>query len=970
LFYDSNNTGFYVDPASTSKLSVLQVSTINDAATNGSRGTIFMDGNFHIDAKGSYDIFANYYSGRRFRTFSGSQVESFRTDTDGIVYAYSQLRTPLIYDHNDTAYFLNPNATGGSGKIAGYLADKNDNKAQHWKHSQSNFVDGTLITTDINSSVTSGASFVMEVTGKSYSANAPFSFMVQGYLYNNTIISTSGVNNGDLRLTYVKVFNNNGTLGFWFPRISYWNSFNVYVREAGGTGDGRNCCTGISNSAEPTASNITKKVQINLIQSALYSTNTNAGNFYAQTYYDSNNTGYYANLDNNGVSIKYNKAIDNALGNILDQDGSNNYLKGGNGGSSTLYIQAANVIANTNVRGTIFYDYSNTGYYVDPNSGGFVLAGGTNNRVTFSTNDSGYKVSNAEGQGSFDLRLGAAWGRVGIYNSGVLNVMSDSTSGIEFIIDNTSYGTLNTDYLSHTSDIRSQLFYDTNDTGYYLNPNNASNLKTLTLDNGGANGTGAGLTVNGSGDIDLMSGGSVFFGSYSYSGGTYIRGYESASGFQFIVNGTMRSVIESTQLTHSSSIRSPIFYDTDNTAYYVDFASTGVSANLNGRIQVGTFSNSQNNSGEAWIGRASDRSQGCLSVQLGSGSGRKFEVVDSGWTTVEFEANDSGDATAHVSMRAQVFYDRTNTSYYIDPNSGGASIYVAGNAYLGRHLDALNAWDGSGNNRKALFLGWYSDKVILGNNDDGAHDTAYNYNDDVVFSTNPFYSYMDVTSRTAVRAPIYYDNNNTGYYSDNASTSRFNLIHSNDYKTEAGDGRGIGFWNGAGGSSYSIFMSSAGNGTYGGRVGGETTSDYNMYFRMGGGTNRGWVFTNGAANPVAGIDASGNFRAEGNVVAYSASDRKLKDNIKPIEHALDKVCALNGYTFIWNDQQTIHEVGKADVGVIAQEVIEQFPEVCKEKTTAEGDTHLGVDYERLVPALIGAIRELKDEIESLKEKLQ
>jgi hypothetical protein len=164
-------------------------------------------------------------------------------------------------------------------------------------------------------------------------------------------------------------------------------------------------------------------------------------------------------------------------------------------------------------------------------------------------------------------------------------------------------------------------------------------------------------------------------------------------------------------------------------------------------------------------------------------------------------------------------------------------------------------------------------------------------------------------------------------------------------------------------------MSETGNSTYGGRVNNETTSDYNMYFKMQAGTNRGFVFRS-ASNNVAGIDASGNFRAEGNVIAYASSDRKLKDNIKPIENALDKVCALNGYEFEWNDKQTIHPTGKSDVGVIAQEVIEQFPQICREKTTAEGDTHLGVDYERLVPALIGAIRELKDEIDSLKEKLK
>ena len=61
------------------------------------------------------------------------------------------------------------------------------------------------------------------------------------------------------------------------------------------------------------------------------------------------------------------------------------------------------------------------------------------------------------------------------------------------------------------------------------------------------------------------------------------------------------------------------------------------------------------------------------------------------------------------------------------------------------------------------------------------------------------------------------------------------------YKVDSGDGFGLRFWNGS--SSYSIYMSTAANATYGGEL--VTTSDYNMYFVMSGGDNRGFVFCNG-----------------------------------------------------------------------------------------------------------------------------
>ena len=69
------------------------------------------------------------------------------------------------------------------------------------------------------------------------------------------------------------------------------------------------------------------------------------------------------------------------------------------------------------------------------------------------------------------------------------------------------------------------------------------------------------------------------------------------------------------------------------------------------------------------------------------------------------------------------------------------------------------------------------------------------------------------------------------------------------YKLTAAVGNGVRFWNGA--SAYSIYMSSVADGSYGGRI--DTASDYNMYFVMAGGTNRGFQFCDGLKNPYACI---------------------------------------------------------------------------------------------------------------------
>ena len=84
-------------------------------------------------------------------------------------------------------------------------------------------------------------------------------------------------------------------------------------------------------------------------------------------------------------------------------------------------------------------------------------------------------------------------------------------------------------------------------------------------------------------------------------------------------------------------------------------------------------------------------------------------------------------------------------------------------------------------------------------------------------------------------------------------------LRAKSFHVQAADGEGLYFWNGD--SSYSISMGSS---AWGGRQSGESTSDYNMYFKMSGGNNRGFVFKNGSTN-VAGIDAGGTLRTSGNV---------------------------------------------------------------------------------------------------------
>ena len=104
-----------------------------------------------------------------------------------------------------------------------------------------------------------------------------------------------------------------------------------------------------------------------------------------------------------------------------------------------------------------------------------------------------------------------------------------------------------------------------------------------------------------------------------------------------------------------------------------------------------------------------------------------------------------------------------------------------------------------------------------------------------------------------------------------------------------------------------------------------------------------------------GNNLSGAFTATGNITAFS--DARLKDNVETIEGALDKVSQMRGVTY--NYKSDLND-GQRGTGVIAQEMQQVMPEVVQ-----EGE-YLSVAYGNIVGVLIESIKELKTQIEELK----
>jgi len=104
----------------------------------------------------------------------------------------------------------------------------------------------------------------------------------------------------------------------------------------------------------------------------------------------------------------------------------------------------------------------------------------------------------------------------------------------------------------------------------------------------------------------------------------------------------------------------------------------------------------------------------------------------------------------------------------------------------------------------------------------------------------------------------------------------------------------------------------------------------------------------------------------GDVIAYgSPSDKRLKENIKPIESALDKAMKLQGVTFDWKESDSLLNI-KEDIGFIAQDVQKVVPKLVRENK----DGMLSMRHQGITPILLEAIKELKAEIEDLKKKIK
>ena len=313
----------------------------------------------------------------------------------------------------------------------------------------------------------------------------------------------------------------------------------------------------------------------------------------------------------------------------------------------------------------------------------------------------------------------------------------------------------------------------------------------------------------------------------SYQGGTaptfqtWEHALSSGSGHQ-----TKTGILQS-----NASLRAPIFYDSNDTSYYVDAGST---TQLN-HLSVNSTFKSRNFTAGSLGYQLENRSAGGATFRF---DGDTFIFYGGGGVGNVFEMNQNGDLTARTSLHAPIFYDSDNTGYYVNPAStsslneltvngtiagnisgnantldninstsflrsdagdsfsgtlvGGAQRMMEPNDYgkgvYGKYSSTKfqhvwgmgSSWhlDASGSDLGNFYgLAYTHSNVGTGSQSGFSHQTLFVTGGQVkTWIGSGVRTVGDLISDTSVKAPIFYDSNNTGYYLNPASTSNLNVL--------------------------------------------------------------------------------------------------------------------------------------------------------------------------------------------------
>jgi hypothetical protein len=978
IFYDANNTAYFIDAASESAINTLRTAgsvviggnfTNNGYNSVGSTRLLFGGGNEPNDyfiGTNLENYGGNYtkldlrwhtgirmgaqanYGGIRFYDSEDLGTQVFAINKDG---AYAQanqsMRAPIFYDLDNTAYFVDPNA--GSNVLGDFKVNQNG-------------INGIqLISTTGTQSL----------------------WIRTGY---------DGAPTPSVSATNVQFQSSGSSAG----TFTFWSGNTLALTITGDYAQG-------------------------------------AGSLRAPIFYDSDNTGFFWNPNTSSAHR------------LQTPSG---YLDLGPMNASFCHFQTdrPQFYFGQDIHADgIYYDYDNTGYYVDPASttnlnilnvvGGNVVKGdGSQGRSTSSSNmnsladPSGfYFYDNPTGAPTAEWYnwincIGNSWGGTDRYGFQIAHKFWDENGVYIRRVQSGGWNTWRRLFHEGSVDVRSPIFYDINDTAYFTNMagRRDTNINGFTartkmtlgltskyqLDRADFTGDGnywIGSMGWGTTDMNTVGDwGSGFIDSWSNpanqpSGSSHWVGTQAfhatfagtAYGWQLVGGpiGNLRFrqgwpnwgawvtvAMHDRNDGSGGPLYAGLYYDSNDTGRFMDPNSTSFwnTSQQNGwhyfnqnygHGVVGLYASTRFQCvyamGDAYKGNAdgtslsgayglwwSYPSAGGPAASLGS---HGLMCIVNGTNVAQLDTS----TQANGDMRAPIFYDRNDTAWYTNPNSDSNLNTL--------RIRASGISLGTGNSRQLEINNAASGACNISFHREGAYGAHFGLDTDNWFSTFGWSAGGGYTNMRVgiMKANVYerYSHNSGhlrgGYNNIGASEGQSSPIYTigSSYEpaaTTLSNMYGIGFT--AGGS---FFPSGA--------------SGWGLY-----------VADNGVAR-VFLSGGNGEITATGNITAY-ASDRRLKTNITPITNAVDKLMQINGVEFDWVDN--IQDIGfipqqMHETGVIAQEIQAVIPDAVKTAPFNKNATdiagfdsdYLTVDKEKIVPLLIEAIKEQQAHINRLEEKI-
>jgi len=170
---------------------------------------------------------------------------------------------------------------------------------------------------------------------------------------------------------------------------------------------------------------------------------------------------------------------------------------------------------------------------------------------------------------------------------------------------------------------------------------------------------------------------------------------------------------------------------------------------------------------------------------------------------------------------------------------------------------------------------------------------------------------------------------------------------------------------------------------------GANTRAFNFQLNSGGTSLDLWSYNSSNAwqnnvsfnyngNVGIGVTPSYKLDVNGNVHATSfptSSDVRFKKNITPLENSLEKIKKLQGVKYEWNEfinsRRDGYELNVPIIGLVAQDVEKVVPEIVGSwKLSDDCQDARSIDYPRLIPLLIEAIKEQQNQIDELKNEIK